>query len=86
MAELYPDKGDSMTQLPVSFSELVELLKACGPIHAADCTLQEVRALLVAQLGITDPALEKRVRTFRPDQMDALCEYILSGLKLASRA
>ena len=74
------------TQLPVSFSELVELLKACGPIQAADCTLQEVRALIIAQLGMTDPALEKRVRTFRSDQMDALCEYILSGLKLASRA
>jgi hypothetical protein len=74
-----------MTQLPVSFPELVELLRACGPITESKCTPKEVRALTIAQLNTTEPRLANRVRQFRPDQMETLCEYIRLGLKLAGR-
>ena len=74
-----------MTQLPVSFPELVELMRACGPIRVADCTPQQLRPHLIAQLSLTEPPLANRVRQFRPDQMEAVCQYILLGLKLAGR-
>jgi hypothetical protein len=74
-----------MTQLPVSFPELAELLRACGPIQQADCSPRELRALMVGQLNSTEPALANRVRQFRPDQMDVLAEYVLLGVKLAAR-
>jgi hypothetical protein len=74
-----------MTQLPVSFPELVELLRSCGPVQAADCTPKDLRALMVAQLGVSEPALANRVRQLRADQMEAVTEYVLLGLKLAGR-
>jgi hypothetical protein len=74
-----------MTQLPVSFPELVELLRALGPVQAADCNPKALRALLLAQLDTTEPALAKRVRQFRADHMEVLCEYVLLGVKLAGR-
>jgi hypothetical protein len=75
-----------MTQLPVSFPELAEILRSCGPLQAADCTPRELRALIVGQLNVTEPALANRVRQFRQDHMQDLTEYIQLGLKLSGRA
>ena len=73
-----------MVQLPISFPDLLQIMRACGPIRRADCIPQHVRATMIAQLDGSEPRLAARVRQFRPDQMEAVCEYILIGLKLAA--
>jgi hypothetical protein len=73
-----------MTQLPISFPDLVELLRASGPVSPTDCTPKYLRTLIVTQLAITEPRLATRVRQFNDDQMRAVTDYILLGLKLAA--
>jgi hypothetical protein len=73
-----------MTQLPISFPDLVEILRSCGPILAADCTPKNVRAIAVAQLTVAEPRLAHRVRQFTDDQMRAVADYMLVGLRLAA--
>ena len=73
-----------MSQLPNSFPELVELMRACGRVGATDCTPKHLRAVMLAQLTATEPALANRVRRFTDDQMRTLTDYMLVGLKLAA--
>jgi hypothetical protein len=73
-----------MTQLPISFPELVEAMRACGPIGAGDCTPKHLRSLMVAQLTATEPAIANRIWRFTDDQLRAMCDYILAGVRLAA--
>jgi hypothetical protein len=73
-----------MTQLPLTFPELVEVMHACGPIHPEECTPARLRAIMVKQLTLTDPRLASRVQQFDADQMEALSTYIMTGLSLVA--
>jgi hypothetical protein len=73
-----------MTRLPISFPDLVEILRACGPVRAADCNPKYVRATAMAQLTMSEPRLANRVRQFKDDQMQTLTDYILLGLQVAA--
>jgi hypothetical protein len=73
-----------MSQLPISFPELVELMLACGPVSPTDCTPKHLRAVMLAQLTATEPALANRARRFTDEQMRTLTDYMLVGLKLAA--
>jgi hypothetical protein len=73
-----------MVSLPISFVDLIEMVRACGPIRADDCTAKQLRALMLTQLNTSEPRLAARVRQFDADQMQAMCEYVLQGLVLAA--
>ena len=73
-----------MTSLPISFPDLVEIMRACGPIRAEDCTPKQLRAQMVNQLTSSEPRLAARVRQFDADQMQTVCEYVMQGLALAA--
>jgi hypothetical protein len=71
-----------MVQLPISFPDLVEIMRACGAVRAEDCTPTKLRATMTAQLTSSEPSLADRVCQFDADQMQVVCEYILAGLML----
>lgn len=73
-----------MTQLPISFPDLIEIIRACGPIQPGDCRAQHLRSLMVDQLSLTEPRLAARVRQFDADQMQTVCDYINMGLGLVA--
>ena len=73
-----------MVQLPISFPDLIEIIRACGPIRADDCTPKNLRAVMIAQLSGSEPRLAARVRQFDADQMQAVCEYVLAGIMLTA--
>jgi hypothetical protein len=83
-AHFLPWRGDLMTQLPITFPDLVEILRACGPVLPEDCTPKRLRPIAVNQLTISEPRLAARVRQFDSDQLQALCDYVQAGLKLAA--
>lgn len=73
-----------MTRLPISFPDLVEIMRACGPTRAADYNPKSIRATAVAQRSTTEPRLANRVRPFKDDQMQTLTEYVLLGPQVAA--
>jgi hypothetical protein len=73
-----------MSQLPISFPDLVEIIRACGPIRPEECTPKRLRAKMVNHLSLVEPRLAARVRQFDSDQMQAVCTYVLNGLELAA--
>jgi hypothetical protein len=73
-----------MTQLPVTFPELIEIIRACGPISKTDCIPKRLRQMMVAQLSTSESRLAARVRQFDTDQMEAVCAYIMQGLNLVA--
>jgi hypothetical protein len=73
-----------MVSLPISFVDLIEIIRACGPIRAEDCSPKQLRVLMLNQLNTSEPRLAARVRQFDADQMQAVCEYLLQGLLLSA--
>jgi hypothetical protein len=73
-----------MTQLPITFPELVEAMRACGPVVATDCTPRHLRSVIVTQLTVTEPALANRIRRFTDEQMRSLTDYVLAGVHMAA--
>jgi hypothetical protein len=73
-----------MISLPISFVDLIEIIRACGPIRAEDCTPKQLRALMLNQLNTSEPRLAARVQQFDADQMQTVCEYVMQGLALSA--
>jgi hypothetical protein len=73
-----------MTQLPITFPDLVEIMRACGRVRPEDCTPKRLRVMAVNQLTFTEPRLAARVRQFDSEQLRALCDYVLKGLDVAA--
>lgn len=73
-----------MTQLPITFQDLVDILRACGPVRLQDCSSKRLRNILINQLTLSEPRLATRVRQFDTDQMRAVCDYVRKGLELAA--
>jgi hypothetical protein len=73
-----------MTQLPISFPDLVDIMRACGPVRPEDCTSKRLRNILINQLTLSEPRLATRVRQFDTDQMRAVCDYVRKGLELVA--
>lgn len=73
-----------MSKLPISFTDFVEIIRACGPIDAEDCVPTQLRSILVNQLYLSEPRLADRVRHFSAEQMQAVCAYIWEGMQLVS--
>jgi hypothetical protein len=68
-----------MTQLPISFLSLFEILRACGPIRAENCNPKYVRAAAMSQRTTSEPRLPNRVRQFKDDQIHSVTDYVVLG-------
>jgi hypothetical protein len=73
-----------MSKLPISFTDFVEIIRACGPMEADDCVPKRLRPILLSQLDLTEPRLADRVRHFDAEQMQAVCAYIWEGMQLVA--
>jgi hypothetical protein len=73
-----------MSQLPITFPDLIEIIRACGRVCPQDCTPKRFRVMAVNQLTVSEPRLAARVRQFDSEQLRALCDYVLKGLNLAA--
>jgi len=68
-------------QLLISFPNLVEMMRACGPVRDEDCAPTSLRAILMAHL---EPSLAARVGKLDAGQMQTVCEYVLAGVILTT--
>ena len=76
--------GRVMSKLPISFTDFVEIIRACGPIDVEDCVPKQLRPILVNHLNLSDPRLADRVRHFDAEQMQAVCADIREGMQLVA--
>jgi hypothetical protein len=73
-----------MRTLGMTYTELLEAMRACIVLYPSDTFLEELQELLVRFLAEREPELAERVRDLDGDQMHELCEFIRRAHVLTS--